>query len=385
MSRETQLIVHGEVDSNAHRAVRTAAGALGVPLAWAASPADLGRLLETVDPLAAIVSLQSEGAFEACRRLQCASMAHVPLLGLTERRDELGFFEFLTWGGDDLVEPQPASLLRRLRPLDASPQSRAAIAAERPLAIVAGPNPDWRGVVARSLVRAGFSVDYASNAQDVVDGMDAARFVVAVDDLAPAGAIDAVRRARQLGSRTPWVLVTTVKQGAATRALAARVEGVAVVDALSPPENALFAANELASPRLQEARTDPRATYDALVHFRVAGRDSDEVGFTYNVSAGGLYVRTLAPPMAGEEVWLELRAPRQDRRVRLGGIVAWRKTFSRHASALVPAGFGVGITSGMEGDLRRWREGCQALVAPTRDTISRCPSRAPSLLAPALV
>ena len=52
----------------------------------------------------------------------------------------------------------------------------------------------------------------------------------------------------------------------------------------------------------------------AIVHrFGFAGRDADDRGFSYNLSLGGLYVRTLSPP-EDDIVWVELRPPRSERR-----------------------------------------------------------------------
>ena len=61
-------------------------------------------------------------------------------------------------------------------------------------------------------------------------------------------------------------------------------------------------------------RGTARVLYGTAVAFRPMGRDTDDFGFTYNVSAGGLYVRTLAPPDE-QLVWLELCPPRGERRV----------------------------------------------------------------------
>jgi Tfp pilus assembly protein PilZ len=102
--------------------------------------------------------------------------------------------------------------------------------------------------------------------------------------------------------------------------------------------------------------------YGTAVAFRAAGREQDEIGFSYNVSAGGVYVRTLAPLDAGQELWLEMWPPRSERRVRLAGTVAWKRPFGPSEGATVPAGFGVKITEGLAGDLERWRGGYETFI-----------------------
>jgi Tfp pilus assembly protein PilZ len=149
---------------------------------------------------------------------------------------------------------------------------------------------------------------------------------------------------------------------AATHAAVAALSRVSVADGYAPPENVLFLANELLNQRGVDKRASPRLLYGTAVAFRAAGRDEDEIGFSYNVNAGGVYVRTLAPLDAGQDVWLEMWPPRSERRVRLCGKVAWRRAYGPQERATVPAGFGVQITDGLGGDLDRWRAGYDAFA-----------------------
>jgi hypothetical protein len=271
-------------------------------------------------------------------------------------------------------------------------QSKRAAAGEAPVAVVAGQSSKWRTIVARVLANAGQSTRFAVGAADAIDASLGAKAVVAADDLAPEGAVRAVAQARASGSQTPWVIVVEPKRMAEVAAAVAHFDRVAVVDAYAPPENALFVANELARGRHSDNRGATRLLYGTAVSFRSAGREEeDDVGFTYNVSASGVFVRTLAPLEAGEEVWIELCAPRSSRRVRLSGLVAWRRQYGADESATVPAGFGMQIVGGLGADLDRWREGCAALEraeaqrARTSRHAPKAPSNIPSMIARAMV
>ena len=121
------------------------------------------------------------------------------------------------------------------------------------------------------------------------------------------------------------------------------IGGVGVIDAFAPPENVLFASNELKGGAVNNRRS-PRILYGTTVAFRGAGREKDDFGFSYNISEGGLYVRTLAPP-EDDEVWIEMCPPRSERRVRLVGKVAWRRRFNHNENATVPPGFGLSIVT----------------------------------------
>lgn len=72
------------------------------------------------------------------------------------------------------------------------------------------------------------------------------------------------------------------------------------------------------------------------------------------VGVGGLYVRTLAPPARGEELWLEFVPPRSDRSVHIEGAAVWTRAFGGGVAATVPCGFGVQISGGSERDLARY-------------------------------
>jgi hypothetical protein len=223
-------------------------------------------------------------------------------------------------------------------------------------AVVAGADATWRKIMGRSLHHGGFTVRFAQSADEIaVD----ARVVVAADDLLPAGALVALADARAHGSTAAWVLVVPPKGVAAANAQTASLGGASTVDGFGPPENALFVVNELLAGRAVNQRASPRLLYGTTIAFRAAGRDEDEVGFSYNVSAGGLYVRTLAPLEPGDETWLEMWSPRSERRVRLLGTVAWRRAFGPTGGATVPPGFGVKITGGLGEDWERWVAGCQ--------------------------
>jgi Tfp pilus assembly protein PilZ len=132
-----------------------------------------------------------------------------------------------------------------------------------------------------------------------------------------------------------------------------KATNVAVSDSYAPPENVLFIVNELMNGGASNKRASRRLLYGTQVIFRGEVRATMDVGFTYNISEGGMYVRTLAPPQE-DVVWLELQAPRTDRRVQLEGQVVWRRPFGHNERATVPAGFGFRIEDATKRNLDAW-------------------------------
>ncbi len=356
------LIVVGEQPPETLKTLRQASAGAEIPTEMVARPEDLPACLAAHDPLAVIVRMAGKGSLEACVDVRGrSSLSHVPILGLSRECSDLDFTELFSTGGDDLVTEDVAQpLLRRLRSLLTSPARPLDEARSKGRAVVVGPDPVWRTMMRRALVNAGVDVDVKENGRAALEASAGARFVVASDDLDSGGAIAWVSEARDAGNQVPWVIVAPPKRMGAVRAAAKVIERAAVADAFAPTENVLFVANDLIRSGGVDNRKSARMLYGTTVAFRVAGRDSDEVGFTYNISAGGLYVRTLAAPEQGQEVWLELWPPRSERRVRLAGKVAWRRPFGANETATVPAGFGLELNDGLSGDLERWSVGYEA-------------------------
>jgi hypothetical protein len=392
-SQLKSLAVYGPLADGEARTVRAAASPLGLEAKFFDSPASLAADLEQRLPIAVLVGVGCEGALEVLMYLRGrVRYAATPLLGVTTDRTDLAFGSFYDLGGDDLVSAGSLRpLVSRLRPL--IERAPAAPREQSPgVAVVATSDLRWRNLVSRTLSNVGIKTHIVGNGPDAVDAASgSALFVVASDDLPPEGAAASLLKARARGSTMPWLVVASPERAGALRE-ALRGQGrVAVVNAFTPPDNVLFTANELQRPQLADQRASPRVLFGTAVAFRVAGGVEDDVGFTYNVSRGGVFVRTLAPLDAGEEVWLELWPPCTQRMVRIAGRVAWRRAFGPNESATVPPGFGLQLTGGLLDDVERWEAGCGALVADPLapqlrpEVVSSLSSMPPSWLAKAVV
>jgi DNA-binding response OmpR family regulator len=284
-----------------------------------------------------------------------AKLSKLPVLALSESLRDLDFVAAFSWGADDLL-PMDAlrPLITRLRalPKEAPPPP----VEHRGEALVAETDQTRRTTVARVLRNAGFTLRFAVSVQDARDfALDPKlKLVVSSTELMPDAA-GVVQAARSSGSPASFILGAAPRDLKSERAKIQGLAGVLVTDSFAAPENVLFVANELTGGRTS-GRASPRIAYGTKVDFRVAGRETDERGFSYNVSEKGIYVRTLSPPDE-DEVWLELCPPRVERLVRLVGRVAWRRPFNFNESATVPPGFGVEIVDGSVRDRALWVEG----------------------------
>jgi methylmalonyl-CoA mutase cobalamin-binding subunit len=164
-----------------------------------------------------------------------------------------------------------------------------------------------------------------------------------------------------------WVINTPPKEIAKMLGRVAQQDTLqmAVHDAFSAPANVLFVVNDVLNQETKNARKSERVLYGTVVRFRPAGRgrSDEDVGYSYNLSAGGLYVRTLALPDDWHELWLEFVPPRSDRAIHLEATAMWTRGYGRAGSATVPSGFGVRITGGSSADLERYDRSYKAFVA----------------------
>jgi DNA-binding response OmpR family regulator len=316
--------------------------------------------LSSHDAHAALLeSEQSEGLAVEAR--SSARHVRLPMLALTRSVSDLAFNDAFSWGADDVLpfgEVRP--LLTRLRNLPR--EAAAPPSTGRGSALVAESDRTRRTVVARVLRNAGYSVTFAVTAEDTVRFAERSDLVLAVinsellPDLRPV-----VDKARAAGSHANFILCCAPRELRTVREGLEDLPGVAAVDGFAAPENVLFASNELRAGGVNN-RKSARLLYGTTVAFRGAGRERDDLGFTYNISSGGLYVRTLAPP-DDDETWIELRPPRSDRLVRLVAKIAWRRRFNHNENATVPPGFGAQIIDGARADLDAWNAGYEAMSA----------------------
>lgn len=305
--------------------------------------------------------LESEGC-EALAVEARSSARHVrlPMLALSRNVSDLAFNDAFSWGADDVLpfgEERP--LLTRLRslPRDAAEPPKTG----RGNALVAEADRTRRTVVARVLRNAGYSVTFAVTAEDALafsERPDLGLSVLSAELVPDARPV--VQRARELGSAANFILCCAPRDLRAVREGIAELSGVAAVDGFAAPENVLFASNELRAGAVNN-RKSARLLYGTTVAFRGAGRERDDLGFTYNVSSSGIYVRTLAPPDE-DETWVELRPPRTERLVRLVVKIAWRRRFNFNENATVPPGFGAQIIDGARADLDAWVNGYEAMA-----------------------
>lgn len=314
--------------------------------------------LESHQPHVVLVDTRLAEGEAFCLNLR-ARLAHAltPIVALAHDVSDLAFAGAFSWGGDDVVTLQnQRAIIGRLRRLPT--EAAQPPTCRRGVAVVADPDRDRRLVRARVLRNAGYQVQFAAGTQELERACDSHPALVVVDEELLGG---------ESWSAANDAAVNTLVLAAPRRlgGLLARfghISSTLVADGFAPPENIVFLANELSRGGASDKRSSKRLLYGTRVTFRGEGREEEDWGYTYNISQGGLYVRSLAQP-DDDRVWIELRPPRSDRLVRLEGEVVWRRPFGPHGFATVPPGFGLRIADATASNRNAWESGYATFAA----------------------
>jgi DNA-binding response OmpR family regulator len=348
-----EMLAFGRFRREERMALSMVAEQAAFTLHAAESPEDAGRWLESHDPMAMLLDSEESESL-AVQTRSSAKHARLPIIALSREIGDLCFSNAFSWGADDVLPlSSTRPLLTRLRSL---PREAGMLpASTRGTALIAESDKTRRTVLGRVLRNAGYAVMFAVTKEDA--GRFAQQEDVALAVLNAELADDyatTIELSRAAGSKANFIVCANPRDLQTVRAALGGVIGVGVIDAFAPPENVLFASNDLRGGAVNNRRS-ARILYGTTVAFRGAGREKDDFGFTYNISEGGLYVRTLAPP-EDDEVWVEMAPPRSERRVRLVGKIAWRRRFNHNENATVPPGFGLSIIDGAKADLQTWQD-----------------------------
>lgn len=362
------LLLIGELERRVVETYERSTHQAGIEMEFVGAPSDIVSWEEGRDPSAIALDMTSSGAEAACFVIRgVGRLTAVPIVGLAPELTDLTFPEIYGWGGDDVIRPGVAAdLVPRIRglTLEKAPQSPTS----RGEVVVMDGDRRRRILYGRVLHNAGYDVRFALT---LAETLTATRhpgvvLVVAHADLQPDGGAAVAKTLRAENIALPVIIPAAPMSLQSHQSSVQGLAKVAVTDGFAPPENLLFVANELArTGAANDGRASARLLYGTVVAFRQQGREEDAIGCSYNISAGGLYVRTLAPLEAGAPAWVELRPPRSDRRVRLEGRVVWRRRFGPVESATVPPGFAFQITDATRGDLACFEAGYRAFAADT--------------------
>jgi Tfp pilus assembly protein PilZ len=360
------LVLLEDLQPSQRAAIDSAMGACRVEARLYQKPMDLIRELGTNGAHVVVLSAEAAKVADVCAAVRRLVGRRVVILGIARHVEGVAFGEFAGWGGDDLIEADSKhALCARFRAIRSDlvkagatrtiPQPR-----EDGRFLVVAPEKSEVAASAPLIEQAGHHAAVVHTLEDAATRLAVGRDVRLVIDSRMPGALGFVDAALAGSSCAGIVLACLPAQlGQLTKRYQESSDRLIVLDCFSPTDAVVLAANQLKA-QPSNRRSTERLLFSTLVCFREAGGDVDQVGYTYNVSAGGMYVRTTAMP-ASEHVWVEIVPPGSIERVRLEGRVAWRTPVTRADNSPFPVGIGIEITEGSKRSLAAWVEGYRAL------------------------
>lgn len=343
------LLVLGELDDEPRQRIASTASEAGFEPTWVTSVEAASAKLTSAEFDSLLVHLGTPGAARVCVKARGKlSKGRFPIIALADDVTASAFVKAFRAGADDIVDTDRVEQLSAR--LQALPRpSQIPPGPSRGEALIIDPDRGRSEVLERVLADAGFRVESVRDelAAKLNLGRPGIRLVVA--DAGLGGVTTLVDHGRKKASRAVWVIRTRPEQ---LPQLAEQFDAeapISLISAYGPPDDVIFEANRLLANEDSDTRADPRVLHGAIATFSTDD-SRREVGFTYNISPSGLYIRTLAAPEA-DAVSLELKPPGEARPVHIEGRVVRRRSFGPTGREQEPPGFAVELSSG---DLSEW-------------------------------
>ncbi len=355
------ILSQGDFGQQEQNSIRRAARQLESEVTFVERAEQAERWLEQNTPEAILLSgIGEEACHVASRARFDAEKGRAAIIAVTRQIDDEAFAAAMSWGADDLI--LRSNGLQGLVPrLAAAKRSVGrSFSPRRGKALVGEPVLPRRAAIRRVLVAAGFSVREVETPHEVTQGvLDLGIGLCVVASSLCEDVEGLLDKARERGVMGKLIVTADGERLTQLAALLSSREGVRVLQRSSPADHVIFLANEMTCPEFDNQRTAPRSLLSTVVRFGGTGEERREMGYSYNVSSWGIYIRTMAPPESST-AWIELVAPGTERVLRLQGDIVWRRPFGADGNATAPPGFGMQLT-GPEEELGAWQRAIGSL------------------------
>jgi len=295
--------------------------------------------LEATPPLCILADCETSVGQEFCLGARISSkLEDTPIISMVADPWSSEVRDAYALGVDDFMPKGTLEHLgRKLMAL--RDQGGAPASDEATRVVMADPDRERRVNLARSLRKLGMGMHFCLECPDVTLDDDV-RLVVAHCSLPPDGGAACLKTHRDRVQRAiPWILVGTGDELLAARKVLEHQPLLRLFDVGADPAQIITVANELLKATLVSQRSSVRLPYATSLVFDIPNSWSQVWGYTFNLSLGGVFVRTLTPPPLSSEVEMEFCPPFLEERVKLSGMVVWRQEYL--GSKGYPSGFGV--------------------------------------------
>jgi len=290
----------------------------------------------------------------------------VPILTRVRTRDDAEVQQVFREGADGFLLDGETAHFDALVAAAVKEDTWQTVRAAAGRVILAHPDRSARVRIARVLKRNGFDPHFAATARELEKALDevAARAVVASTTLPGPPLVTSLvgKNGEPDAMRPVWLVLAPSNELDALTTSFASNSACRLADEGADPEASTFLLNDLLMPEPPKLRRSPRLLYGAMVAFGPEGENRTPFsGFTYNVNAGGLFIRTLTPLPLQSRLSVSFKPPYGRGTVCMVVQIVWRKEFGDEAGAATPPGMGVQIVDAWPADLKGFEAGYQIL------------------------
>lgn len=281
-------------------------------------------------PRCMVVDWELAESRELCQTLRAtAALAEIPVIAIVDDPWSAAVVEAFGVGVDDYLPRRELDrLVNKVAAIEGGGTLLGASGSGK--VVLADPDRVQRVQLAKQLRRMGFDVQFALDAGGIEAGPDVRMVVI-------SAALDVGDALAKRNNGTPWLV--TGGRSQLDELQVEEAKRLKLFDTATDPALLVFVANQLLTEEFTQMRASKRLPYGVPIRFGVAEGPQTH-GFTYNISLGGLYVRTLTPPAMGTELDLLYRPPHGRGQVLVSGRVAWRQSQAVGRNG-VPCGFGL--------------------------------------------
>ncbi len=292
---------------------------------------------------------------ECCRMVkEDATLSDVPVVILTAADAAHEVMRSWRAGADDFL-PKPVRGRQLATKIDAvrgaGAQRSPAASADAPRILFVEDSRFFRNVLGSALEHSGFHVLYARTGGEAlelceknsgaVDGVVADLTMPAMDGLALARAL----RERPGFEKRPVLLLSSSSPPAWLAEEARKVTGHPVIERKDLPVEAILGHVTSAMRRITtDLRAAERVPFFSVVEFRRTEAPDWLSGFSYDVSAGGIFVRSMTPLPVRSSVELRVRFTARTSARTASGAVVWSNAYHARTSWCYPVGMGIRFT-----------------------------------------
>ncbi len=299
------------------------------------------------------------------------SLFTVPILASVSAPDAEALEEAFRIGIDDYVVQGSTKQFRALLSTLTDEDSWGAVRAPAGKVILAHADRSERVRLGKVLRRNGYDTFFAANTNELENAVKSvdARAVVASAELPEDNVIEVMGEVTDnMASPPPWVLIAPNKEVAQLASIAPASTQTSFFETGSDAEGLTFVMNEMLAPPPAGVRKSARILYNTPVQFRPEDGDTPFWGYSFNVSLGGLYVRSLAGLPLQTRTVVEFRPPHGRGLVVAIAQVVWTKKPGDTGGNASPPGMGIQFLDMWPADTAAFEAGYDILkkVPPRR-------------------